>query len=243
MENKYQIFGSKSSQDVDVMVFVDSIPSIEESHKLTKEFNEILGTLLSTNKKLNSNLAVLTDGKISHVFKGTSDEVNNSCFLTYHLHSQNHPLQIIELVERDINLKVARAIRIILSQLSRSKYRDIIKPALRGTIKEQFHALNNISFSDSIDFGSKNGPSEDIYKTIAFQLAQVMGLTETIIKELYTKEDIANEYPIIKPFIMREDIGYSDRLNLDAFSKTLLCYNLLPLMDTIGHLTETTLNE
>jgi hypothetical protein len=39
---KFQIFGSKSSQDYDVMVFVDEIPSIEDAkllcEKLTNHF-------------------------------------------------------------------------------------------------------------------------------------------------------------------------------------------------------------
>ena len=46
MENKYQIFGSKSSQDYDVMVFVDELSNIDSNHQRIKEFNQELADFL-----------------------------------------------------------------------------------------------------------------------------------------------------------------------------------------------------
>jgi len=94
MSEIFQIFGSKSSQDYDVIVFVDKIPQTEDAKNLCKKWNKKLYMTFVNNgmkiKTLNTNLAVLENGIIIAVFKGTSDEVNNSCYLTYGFQEQIH---------------------------------------------------------------------------------------------------------------------------------------------------------
>ena len=63
--------------------------------------------------------------------------------------------------------------------------------------------LEQLDFSVPVDFG-KNGLPADIYKSIAFQLGQVLALIEGI--ELYTKEDICSYYPPLAPALRRESI-------------------------------------
>ena len=46
MNNKFQIFGSASSKDYDVIVFVDSLGTIQESHDAVTVFeNELIKIL------------------------------------------------------------------------------------------------------------------------------------------------------------------------------------------------------
>ena len=54
-------------------------------------------------------------------------------------------------------------------------------------------------------------------KVIAFQIGQGLGLLEG--KELYTKSTIAKEYPLLKPFLYRED-----NLDFSSLNKMLQIY-------------------
>lgn len=204
----FQFFGSKSSIDYDVMVFVDTIPSIKESSILCEEFNyyiteKILECGLSY-RKVNSNIGILKDGVIIQTHKGTHEEVNNSMFITYSDHYQFHPNQIKRLVERDIDLKVIRCARIILTFLSRTQYRDIIKKSLIGDFNDKLKVLQEIDFSLIQDLGTKGPCKEDVYKSISFQLGQTIGLMRGL--ELYSKESIIDLYQDLKPFLMRSSV-------------------------------------
>lgn len=197
----FNIFGSCSSVDYDVMVFIDNIPSIQESKKLCLNFEEDLSPILS-DKKLNINLARIKDGVIIEVFKGTPDECNNSIFNTYSLHKQFYPLQINKLLPRNIELKTARAIRIILSFMSRSEYRVIVKEALRNDTIKRLQVLEQIDLKEIVDLGKNNQGLIEFYKHVAFQIGQCLGLIQGI--ELYSKEDIIYYYPELEPYIQRK---------------------------------------
>ena len=203
----FQIFGSESSQDYDVMVFVNKIPDIFNATSLCEKNNEELRILFKDQKlppkKLNSNLAVIDNDIIVKVHKGTVDEVNNSLIDTYSLHHQFFPLQITKRVERDVELKVLRTARVILSFLSRTEHREMIKLALKKDFDFKIETLSNIDISKISDFGQKNLSVIDIYKTIAFQLGQALGLLYG--KELYTKEAIVNNYPFLSDYIFRKE--------------------------------------
>ena len=201
MENLYQIFGSESSEDLDVMVFVDEIPStIEESKDLCHFWNE----KIESNKKVNSNLAVLKDGIIIDIYKGCSCECNNSLYNTYKYHIQKYPLQIERLVERDIDLKIMRSARSILMILSRSQFRIQIKNALRSDFIKKIQTLEYIDYSvlteddirERIDF-------KDALKQISFQLGQSIALMDGV--ELYTKEDVSNMFPSLEDMLLRKE--------------------------------------
>jgi len=87
----FQIFGSRTSIDSDVMVFVNEIPENEfDATTLCKEYNILLQTKypeLFEGKEMNCNLAIIKNYKIDKVYKGTEDESNNSLFYTYGLNS------------------------------------------------------------------------------------------------------------------------------------------------------------
>ncbi len=221
MDNYFQIFGSKSSKDIDVMVIVDDFDDnpYYELEKC-KQFNSKLSIILNTTNEINSNLAVVKDGIIIKVLKGTSDECNNSMFLTYDHHKQYFPNIITKLVKRDLELKMIRTARVLLSLISRTNYRPIIKEALQHGFIERVEALykcdiSNFNYDTIIN---KNVTYEDFIKVYAFQIGQTLALIDNI--ELYTKEDIIDYYPELKPYILR-DIS-SDLKNLEKAKIKLL---------------------
>lgn len=192
------IHGSEDSLDVDVYYVFDKMPSFQECRDFcSQDPNE------------NRNIIVVKDGIVSECFIGTIDEVNNALLDTYHLHSQTDPLIITKRVERDTTLKTIRAVRGILSILSRTNYRQDIKEALRDSWTKRIVCLDNIDFS-LINYNElqKRMNGDDMLKVIAFQLGQTIGLYEG--KELYTKSSIAKNYPELINFLYRK----KDDLNI-----------------------------
>ena len=198
MNNIYYIFGSESSLDLDVLVLIDQMPSLEDAKKLCNTFNESLKSI--SLKKVNSNLGILKNEKLSSIFKGTVDEVNNSIIDTYHLHKQIHPLLITSRITRDKEAKVLRSMRGILSFLSRTQYREAVKESLKKDLLHKLSTLQKIDLSNPLELTKY--PQTDVYKTIAFQMGQCQALLEDV--ELYTKESIADRYPELKLFLFRD---------------------------------------
>lgn len=123
----YQIFGSENSLDVDVVFFIEEMPeTIVEKLALSKEFSKSI-TSFFPEKEINANLAVCKNGHLVEVYKGTTDELNNALFYTYSFHEQKQENQITKLLLRDVDLKFLRSIRMILSFLSRTEYRILVK--------------------------------------------------------------------------------------------------------------------
>jgi len=200
------IHGSEDSTDLDVVYITDILP----------EFQKCKSFCDKNPDGENRNLAVITDGAISSCYKGSPDELNNSLLETYSLHEQTDELLVTHKVPRIKPVKYARAIRIILSHLSRSKYRSEIKAALRGFWTERLNTLNSI-YLPSIDFSElkRTGSPADIKKIIAFQIAQVIGLLSDL--EFYTKSKMSETYPVLKQFLYREED--SDINQLDNYLK------------------------
>lgn len=196
----FQVFGSESSQDLDCMVFVDSIPSVAESHELCEQYGRMIKEITKTNKEVNTNLCVVENGVVKEVFKGTEDEVNNSLYLTYDKHKQWCPIKIERMVNRDVDLKILRTCRVLLSFWSRSEMRPEIKKALRGDIYQKIKTIKDFDITKYKDLG-KNVNWEDYIKVIAFQLGQTIGLIDGI--ELYSKESICEHYPKLCPYLGR----------------------------------------
>lgn len=189
MPIKY-IHGSGDSIDTDVIYVVEKLPSLQECKKFCSD------------KEENRNLCVVKNGIVTECYKGTPDEVNNAVFLTYHLHEQEYPLIITRLVSRDVTAKCMRAVRIILSHLSRSQYRTQVKAALIGDWFTRIKTLEDIDLT-TIDFSTlnKNMTREDILKTIAFQIGQTYHLMNGL--ELYTKTDVAEASFVLTQFLYR----------------------------------------
>ena len=186
------IHGSEDSTDLDVIYVVDELPPLQECK------------VFCSDKIENRNLITIEDGIVTSVYKGTTDEVNNSLLRTYNLHKQEYPLLVTRLVQRDVHIKAIRAVRGILSHLSRSMFRSEIKNALRGSWSVRIETLRLIhDHFDEIDFDilQNNMSGDDVKKLIAFQIGQILALIDFV--ELYTKSEITSYFTDLKPYLYR----------------------------------------
>lgn len=212
----YQIFGSENSLDVDLVFFIQEMPeTILEKLSLSKKLSESI-TSFFPEKELNTNLTICKNGHLTEVYKGTTDELNNALFYTYHFHKQKQENQITKLLMRDVDLKFLRSTRMILSFISKTEYRVLVKNALKGNLSEKIEALTKLDLTKIVSFG-KGKNNSDIIKSIAFQLGQCMALQEN--KELYTKNQIADCFPELRKYLFREE-----NVNLNDLQKTLLYF-------------------
>ena len=197
------IHGSEDSTDLDVIYVVDELPSLQECKTFCSD------------KEENRNLITVENGIVTSVYKGTPDEVNNALLDTYKLHEQEYPLLVERKVERDVHIKAIRAVRGILSHLSKSMLRPEIKNALRGSWSVRIETLQMIyDHFDEIDFDSlqNNMSGDDVKKLIAFQIGQVLALTD--FAELYTKSEIASYFTDLKQYLYRNS---TDNENLKEY--------------------------
>lgn len=190
----YNVFGSPSSLDFDVMVFVETFGSVQECKEHCAALEQALAHEL-TGKKVSVNLGVLEEGALSQVFKGLPDECNNSLLATYKFHTQAHPLAITRAVPREIPAKLERTLRVVLSYLSRTEHREPVKRALRGSLQEKQDTLAQI------DLAQLPGETTELFKSTAFQLGQCGALLEGV--EIYTKEALAEHAPALAPYLQR----------------------------------------
>lgn len=228
---KFQLFGSKTSIDTDIMVFVNELKSIDENHQYIKKLNNYFSKLY---KYPNINLGILYNGRIIETFKGTYDECNNSLYYTYENFNQIHGNFISSLYDRTEDefkhIKLKRCLRFLISFHSRdNNLRLLIKSALKGLVNERLEVLKMIDYNIHT-FPKKKENIVDIYKTISFQLAQTLALFEGI--EIYSKENAIQYYPELSKFIMRE-IGDKNVLNHYLNELIILTEKEIPKMLTL----------
>ncbi len=233
----FNLFGSASSQDYDVLLYVDMLGTIHENHQQCKQYAQKLNMLFVEAgwlpKPINTNLAIVANGILTQVHKGTPDELNNAAFRTYPIHTQLHPLPIMHPVERDWQLKVIRACRSVLSQYTHTPLRGQIKQALRGNLDDKLTALAAFSLVDFDIF--PDAAAVDVWKSVAFQLGQGAGLLAGV--ELYTKEEIADYYPDLNPFLVRN--ATKDHLLALEMQKERFIEQIISLRSQFTRLTET----
>lgn len=212
----YQIFGSANSLDLDLVFLLDELPtSILDRLNLAKELSKNLQPTYPE-KVINANLAVCKDGVLVDVYKGTTDELNNAMYETYNLHKQVLENQIKRPLKRDVDLKFLRSTRMLLMYLSKTKYRIVVKPALRGSLETKIETLKLIELTCITDF-SKSKIDKDIVKSIAFQIGQSIALHYQ--NEFYTKNQIAKGYPDLAKYLQRED---ADLTHLEYYWKVFI---------------------
>jgi len=215
---KFYLFGSEDSSDYDVLVAVDDIPQdIDKAHNICKYYNDLLSKVL-TDKDLNCNLGIFKDGHLVKVFKGTIDELNNVIFYTYDNHKQFFPNPITSPVVRDVDEKILRVARFIITFYSRTQLRPQIKSALRGDLKEKLEVLKKIDFVKMVDFPGKKERLEDIYKVLAFQFGQVFSLIDGHEEDSYTKNGIIKNYMDLSNLLKR---GKVSNIDLEVLNKYL----------------------
>jgi hypothetical protein len=207
---KYYLFGSENSLDYDILVEYDSIPKeLDKAHAICKKFNEQL-SLIYLDKKINSNLITIKDNQIVNCHKGINDELNNCLFYTYHLHQQKFSNPILEPVERDLNEKILRVARFIITFYSRTELRKEIKAALRGNLHQKLAVLEKIDFTKMTEFIGKKEKPEDVWKIIAFQFGQVFSLFWNFEKDSYTKNGIIKNLSELSNILNRGTLTEKD---------------------------------
>jgi len=197
--NTYELFGSADSLDLDIVFFTQKLGAIQENLELTKSLATYLELDVRKGKKINANLASLSHGTVSDVYKGTGDELNNALLATYNLHPQQHELLIKRTLARDKELKLLRTMRKILSSFSRTVHRQKIKSALKNGFPAQLIFLKNNDLTNDEALAIQHQP--DIWKIIIFAIAQVLALEQE--NELYTKKAIAIFFPELESIIYR----------------------------------------
>jgi hypothetical protein len=202
LPTQFAIFGSHDSEDLDVMYFVDELPTLQECKILAAQ----LEAQHQSTKEVDVNLCVVKDCHVVTTYKGTVDEVNNMLHYTTNMHVQPSTFPEIKAMDRNIPLKVARVLRGILSFISRTEYRPLIKQALKGDAWEKLNTLQCIRLETINDLGDKNKTMQDFYKLFAFQVGQAMGLMNG--DEFYSKKSIAKQYPLLKPYLYREEDSF-----------------------------------
>jgi hypothetical protein len=227
---EWQIYGSASSQDYDIMVFVDELGSIEENHQLIKKLDVDMENILELykypKKKINVNIGVVRNGQLWDVFKGYVFEVNNSLYHTYKNHNQWYDQHIEEPMKLTADIqhyKLKRCFRFILSFYSRvPEWRQDIKEALRGTFDKRMECFSKIDFTRHTEFPNKAEKREDIYKTFAFQFSQTYLLLHGT--EIYSKEEALENFPIFSNFLLRKEITKQDLQHLQNMASLLLAH-------------------
>lgn len=201
MKALYEIHhGSSDSLDTDVYVVLDQpILNIQECKEYCEAYQKDF-------KNYNVNIITITNNIVDWCYKGTVDEVNNSIYYTYSLHTNNllrHLECPVKLVQRDLEAKLDRTMRGLLSYLSRTEYRVEVKEALKSTSYElKAQVLSNIDIRTISNFGKK-GTNTEVYKFFAFQLAQSISLARGL--ELFTKQEAATLFPELKDALYRTE--------------------------------------
>jgi hypothetical protein len=179
------------------------VPDVPKSKELCKEICRGYEARLKDyflDKEIQVNICSIKEDEkkvktIDRVYKGTPDECNNSVYYTYLYHKQYHPCMISTTVPRNIPLKLARGVRIILTFLSRSDKQIVVKDALSSKdFAKRFNVLSKIDLDLISDkaLEEKNLDRYTYYKKVSFQLGQMMGLLDGA--EIYDKISLMQCY-------------------------------------------------
>lgn len=138
----YIIFGSKTSLDLDIIIWIPKHLTILLPHeyiKTAKIADEKISHILNIDKKVNSCFGhwdiddIHNNTNLLWCQKGTIEETNNSIIYTYYNHNQNQiiSLPFNKLLNRNIKLKIMTSIRTSIGKLSRT---SVDRPLLDNII-------------------------------------------------------------------------------------------------------------
>lgn len=204
----YYFYGSEDSTDKDVIISIPKniMPLIHEDKKrLVHKIKQ---------PDWNATLVVIENGVIVDTIypKAWCDSLNNSVFNTYKFHKQDFPNPIVRDLKRNKLLAVYKTLRTCLSMLTRTEYRSILKPTTYD-ISKKIELCDKVKFSIITSFNQDNTKDINVWKTLAFYIGQNIALIEDDI-EIYTKSDLAYNFPNLEDFIYRKD---SDKSLIDLY--------------------------
>jgi len=215
----YYIYGSDDSTDQDVIIIVpkEDMPETQEDRK-----NKVFFLLKEYNLNWNATLAVIENGIISDTIftKSWIDSLNNALLETYSLHQQEYELSVTKKQIRNKTLAIYKAVRTVLTMLTRTEYRTQIRPIIKGIhdFNLKLEILDKIDFLSLSEFHQKNTRDEDIWKIIAFYVGQNIALIENDI-EIYTKKNFVSHFNDLDAFIYRKKISAENKMILQKYIK------------------------
>ncbi|POR24869.1 hypothetical protein BWK58_07505 [Flavobacterium columnare] len=213
----YYIYGSSDSTDTDVVIVIpkNEMPAAQEQRK-----NFVLDLKNTYEFDWNATLAVIENGvMIDTIYtKSWIDSLNNALLKTYCHHSQVYPLLINHKIKRNKVLAIYKAVRTVLTMLTRTSYRSEIRPILKGIhdFNLKVEVLKKIDFENIETFNQKNTSDADVWKIIAFYVGQNNALIKED-EEIYTKADLIVKFPEMFPFVYRQNISIADKRVLQRF--------------------------
>jgi hypothetical protein len=207
----YYFYGSADSTDKDVII---QIPQKDMPER--QEDRKIFVWHLQKKYQLdwNATLAVIENGYIVDTIytKSWIDRLNNALFTTYPLHNQVFPNPIVGKVRINVLLSIYKAVRTVLSLLTRTHLRPLIRPTVNGIhdFNLKLKALQHIQWADLQHFNQRNADDIDIWKTLAFYIYQNIALLRDGI-EIYTKQHCVEIFPESGNFIYRKPLTAQDK--------------------------------
>lgn len=206
----YYFYGSADSTDTDIMIAIT--PEIMPTHQHErKALVKILSAQIDFS--CNATLIVIKNGFISDTIypKAWIDSLNNSLWHTYALHPQIYPNPLKGELPRCYLLAIYKAVRTVLTMLTRTHYRSIIKPYLKGIhpFEYKIRSLKQIDFQSIQQFKQKNTSDQTAWKIIAFYIGQNMALLKHN-HQIYSKQALIQHYPLLHNFIYRQAITQTD---------------------------------
>lgn len=222
----YYQYGSKNSTDIDVIIVLPKVemPKTQEARKV-----KLKQLLLNFNLSWNAIFVVIEHGVLVDTIytKSWIDSLNNAFYYTHKYHKQLFEIPVKRTLKRNKTLAIYKAVRTVLTMLTRTHLRTKIKPILKGIhpFDEKLNVLKTIDFTRLDTFNQKNTEDEDIWKIIAFYIVQnELLVTQNI--EVYTKDEVIEAFPLISNCILRKEISRDDKKHLtelkDKWMSTIL---------------------
>jgi 5'(3')-deoxyribonucleotidase len=176
--------GSENSTDKDYAYLFEQMPPHRDCVKFCHGNEE------------DRNIIVISEGVVSASFKGPPDEVNNGLIATAPLHQQQFPLPLTTWMKRVVVVKCCVALRGLAVKLRKSMYREHLLPLMGCS---DFLLLARTLAA--VDFRQLAGEPVDVLKYCAFQIGQALALIRGT--EIYTKNSLAEFFPSLRPFLLR----------------------------------------
>lgn len=215
-------YGSRDSTDIDVIISISEseMPASQEERK--KFVRQLMDKY---NLNWNATLAVFNNGVMVDTIytKAWVDSLNNAFLETYQNHKQLFPIPVNRKLERNYTLAIYKAVRTVLTFLTRTQYRKEIKPVLKGIhpFAKKLEVIGQIDFIEVTDFNQPNASNVDIWKIIAFYIGQNHALITKKL-EIYSKAGLIEQFPELTPFVKREPISLENKKDLMRLKESWL---------------------
>ena len=218
----YYYYGSADSTDVDVIIAIpkSDMPEHQEDRK-----RMVKRLVVEHGLDWNATLVVIEDGYLVDTIypKAWVDGLNNALWQTYALHEQDFPNPLQGELKRNRLLSIYKTARTVLTTLTRTHYRPIVRPILKGVhdFELKLEALDKIDFCTVSDFNQKNTSDIDLWKALAFYLGQNLSLIQDDC-QIYTKKALVQHYPELHSFIYRKPLTEQSIQMLNTYLKKWL---------------------